>query len=174
MKIRLLILASVLFLIPPVSSAQVDIPKFRNYPVNKVFKGRNARVRLVTETDRMFRTRLRRAAKQKPNFAGRYVVTSWGCGTSCIMGAVVDVKTGKVYWWDFSICCWGNVDEGFRPIEFRKKSNLIIFSGTRNEGDNDYGSHFYKFENGKFMFIKTIERDDGMESMNEPVEGSLN
>ncbi len=146
----------------PSFAQEKKVPQFRNYSVKSVYKGKNASVQ-IGEKERMFRTRLRAAAKEKPNFAGHYVVTSWGCGTTCLMGAIIDVKTGKVYWWDFSLCCWGNVDDGFNPIEIRKNSNLIIFSGTRNEGDGDYGSHFYKFENGKFEFLETVPRTDGMD-----------
>jgi hypothetical protein len=33
----------------------------------------------------------------KTNFAGRYVVISWGCGSQCVLMAIVDAKTGIVY-----------------------------------------------------------------------------
>src|ERR1700737_1549913 len=65
-------------------------------------------------------------------------------GASCLMGAVIDAKTGKVNWWNFSICCWlGDVDDKFQPIEFRLNSKLIVFSGARNEKGGDVGAHFY-------------------------------
>jgi hypothetical protein len=140
--------------------AQTKTPQFKDYPSEKIYKGKNAPVQLKTESERMFRTRLRDAAKQKPNFAGHYVLTAWGCGTTCLQGAIVDVKTGKVSFWDFSLCCWGIEDDNFNPIEFRINSKLIVFSGNRNEKDNDNGAHFYKFENGKFIHIKTIPKKD--------------
>ena len=31
------------------------------------------------------------------NFAGHYCFVYWGCGSDCQHGAIVDVKTGKVY-----------------------------------------------------------------------------
>lgn len=111
---------------------------------------------VLTRDDRMFRTRLKEASKEKPNFAGRYILTAWGCGTTCLMGAVIDAKTGKVYWWGFSICCWSSeVDGNFRPIEFRLNSKLIVFSGARNEKNDDSGAHFYKFENGRFVHLRS-------------------
>lgn len=98
----------------------------------------------------MFRTRLREAAKDKANFAGRYILTAWGCGTTCLMGAVIDAKTGNVHWWNFTVCCWGfDIDDKFRPIEFPLNSRLIVFSGARNEKEGDIGAHFYKLENGR-------------------------
>jgi hypothetical protein len=136
--------------------AQRKMPQFRDYPVTDVYRGKTAPV-VLTRDDRMFRTRLKRAAKEKPNFAGHYILTAWGCGTSCLAGAVIDAKTGKVYWWKFTVCCWGyDTDDQFKPIEFRLNSKLIVFSGARNEKDNDNGAHFYKFENGRFVHRRSI------------------
>ena len=38
-----------------------------------------------------------RAVGQKANFAGHFVVTSFGCGTGCQSTAFIDVNNGKVY-----------------------------------------------------------------------------
>jgi hypothetical protein len=134
---------------------QNKVPRFKDYPAGRIYTGKNAAIKL-TRDDKTFRTRLREAAKEKPNFAGRYILTAWGCGAECLMGAVIDAQTGKVYWWNFSVCCWENFDENFKPIDFRLNSRLIVFSGLRNEKEGDQGAHFYKFENGRFVFIKTV------------------
>ena len=31
------------------------------------------------------------------NFASYYVITTWGCGSGCVTGAMVDTRDGKVY-----------------------------------------------------------------------------
>jgi len=31
-----------------------------------------------------------------PNFAGHYVIVTWGCGSPCLMAAIVDLETGRV------------------------------------------------------------------------------
>ena len=142
------------FLIVDVQS-QSRVPQFKDYPVRETYTGKTAPVVLM-RNDRRWRTVLREASKEKPNFAGRYILTAWGCGTSCLMGAVIDAKTGKVYWWGFSICCWDEVGDNFRPIEFRLDSKLIVFSGVRNEKDHDNGAHFYKFENGRFVHLRSV------------------
>ena len=137
--------------------AQSATPKFRDYPVSEVYTGKTAPL-ILKKSDRTFKTRLHEAAKnERPNFAGRYIMTFWGCGTSCVMGAVIDAKTGSVHWWNFTICCWRNdVDDKFEPIEVRPNSRLIVFSGARNEKDGDAGTHFYKIENGRFIHLKSI------------------
>src|SRR5205807_983842 len=108
---------------------------------------------------RTYRTRLREAAKGKPNFAGHFIVTGWGCGTECLEGAIIDAKTGRVFMLPFTLCCWGPpivVDENFKPMEFRLNSKLIVLSGARNEKEGDFATRFYKFENNQLTLIKSI------------------
>ena len=144
-------------LLSETAAAQRRVPQFKDFPVSDAYIGKNAPL-ILTRADRMFRTRLKEASTEKPNFAGHYILTAWGCGTSCLMGAVIDAKTGKVYWWNFSICCWRHIDDNFQPIEFRLNSKLIVFSGIRNEKEGDEAAHFYKFENGRFIHLRSLPK----------------
>jgi len=74
-----------------------SLPRFENYPAPKTFVGENAPVIIASPRARMFRTVIREWAKDKPNFAGHYIVAKWGCGTGCVRYAVIDARTGKVY-----------------------------------------------------------------------------
>ena len=132
--------------------AQAGVPKFEYFPTDEIYKGATAPL-VLTRNDRAFKTRLQWAAKHlRPNFAGHYILTTWGCGAECLMGGVIDAKTGRVYWWNFTICCWGpGKGDKFNPIEFRPDSRLIIFTGLRNEKDGDDGAHFYLFDDGRFV-----------------------
>ena len=138
--------------------AQDGIPQFKDYPAKPVYRGKNAQL-LLTRDARTFKTRLGEALKEKPNFAGHFIVTTWGCGTGCEVGAIVDARTGKVYWFPFPIGQNYEVDEDFRPVEFRLDSKLIIFSGFRVDTDEAAGERFYKFENGRFKFLKFIKKE---------------
>ena len=142
---------------PRAGLAQSSVPRFKDYPAGEIYKGPTAPL-VLKRDDLTFKSRLRWAAKnQKPNFAGHYLLTTWGCGAECVMGAVIDVKTGKVYWWGFSTCCWGSdTDDKFNPIEFRLDSRLIVFSGLRNEKEGDDGAHFYRFDDGRFVHIRSV------------------
>ncbi len=138
------------------AAAQNRVPQFKDYPMTETYTGKTAPL-VLTGDARMFRTRLRAAAKKQPNFAGQYILTTWGCGSGCLAGAVIDAKTGKVYEFPHTLCCWeADADENFRPLEFRLNSRLIVFSGVRNEADGDNGAHFYKFENGRFTHIRSV------------------
>lgn len=138
---------------------QPRIPQFKDYAATDYYQGKTVSP-IITKDDRTFRTRLREGAKEKPNFAGRYILTAWGCGALCLMGAVIDARTGKIYWLPHSTCCWRVGDDNFNPIEFRINSRLVVFSGLRNESEKDSedDSHFYEFKNGRFIFIKTVKR----------------
>ena len=79
----------------------------------------------------MFRTMIRDAAGQKPNFAGHYILTSWGCGSPCIQTFAIDAVTGRTTWLPFTLCCWPiDVDD---PRSFRSDSRLLILRGQGNE-----------------------------------------
>ena len=68
---------------------------FEKYPA-KIYKGKKAPLKLGEWSS--FRTRLKAAHKDgEINFAGNYIVTTWGCGTSCVSGAMIDKRSGKVY-----------------------------------------------------------------------------
>jgi hypothetical protein len=137
-------------------AAQTRVPQFKDYAVRERFAGRNARPVIRGEA-REFRTRLREASRSKPNFAGHYIIGTWGCGTECLMGGIIDAKTGRVYSIPFSVCCWGfDVDENFKPLEFRLDSKLIVITGARNEEGN--GTYFYKFENNRLTLLRAIEK----------------
>jgi hypothetical protein len=139
--------------------AETSAPQFKDYPVVSGYKGTNAPL-ILTRDDQMYRTRLRGAARNKPNFAGHYILATWGCGAECVMGAVVDANTGKVYWLPGTICCWGfDVSEKFEPIQFRLDSRLVMLSGERNEKEGDNGVHFYDFKGNKFVHVESIMKD---------------
>lgn len=46
---------------------------------------------------RDFRTRIRNGMQQGPNFAGDMAFIVFGCGASCRLAYVADVRTGRVY-----------------------------------------------------------------------------
>lgn len=89
------------FVRPPlervVDSLARTMPRFESHPAREVFRGTPAPVDLESAPGaREFRTVLREGAAAGPNFAGRYTVVVWGCGSPCQRFAVVDAKTGEV------------------------------------------------------------------------------
>ena len=144
--------------VSPAAFGQSRAPQFKHYPVSERYHGPQAVPKLVQGTPAWyFRTRIREAARQMPNFAGHYVLATWGCGAECLSSAIIDVKTGEVYTDAGSVCCWFNPDlpakpADFKPIEFRINSRLVVFTGVLNEeGRNE--PHYFTFERGKLVAV---------------------
>ena len=148
--------AVVFVAIAPCVLAQAP-PRFEEYPAVGAYNGKNAPLVLASKDDRAYRTQLRAAAGRRPNFAGHYVVTTWGCGSGCVMGAVIDANSGRVVWLPHTICCWpADVDDKFEPVAYRLNSRFMVFSGARNEKEGDEGTHYYEFKDGKFVYIRSV------------------
>lgn len=130
-------------------------PTFGEYhePIMKLKAG--AKPKLVSSQDHEFKTRIAEASKQRINFSGHYVLSSFGCGASCIMSFALDKKTGEVAWLPFTICCWDDVKNGAEPISFKKDSRLVVITGSRNEQGK--GVYYYEFKDAHFVLIQEVE-----------------
>lgn len=138
-------MAAALAMNPAVAGAA---PHFGDYAAPG-YTGRTAKPVLADAQSRQYATMLRQAARRKPNFAGRYVLASWGCGASCTMSAAIDAKTGAVVWLPFTVCCW---EPGIaEPLQFKRDSRLLVVHGSRNEQGG--GVHYYQFDGKQFSEI---------------------
>ncbi len=145
--------------------SESEPPKFSDY-LSEPYDGPRASVNLVSDFDKNFRTRIRGTQSQPVNFAGEYVLSTWGCGMSCSMGVAVSSRTGRVVALPGTACCWKG--EGERVI-FKKNSRLLVLAGLINEGGK-YGAHFYELKNDQFVHVKSIvvkEDDSGSASSAE-------
>lgn len=134
-------------------SVSIDAPKFEDYSVN-IYKGPLRSLNLQSHPEaRSYRTRLRNAVKGEVNFAGKYILTTWGCGTSCITGAVIDARSGAVQFLPGTICCWFEAGEDTYPIDYKLDSNLIIFTGLIDE-KQPIAKHYYELRDGQFELLK--------------------
>lgn len=152
------LLVLMLALTPTLAPAQHHPPRFQNYPAAGYYTGPCVALKLRPGTNAWyFRTRIREAAKGRPNFAGHYVLATWGCGAECLSSVVIDVQTGVVYFNNATTCCWfsrhaPNVAADFEPIDFRLTSRLVIFTGLLNEEGRN-GPHYFKFEHDRLIAL---------------------
>jgi len=84
------------------------------------------------------------------NFAGYYIIATWGCGTSCISGAMIDVRDGKVY--DLPS---GEMDGIGNSYSSDKSSSLLITGLYWQETIEDYWN--WNESKKEFEHIKTVE-----------------
>jgi hypothetical protein len=136
------------------------VPRFADHPETKLSKELVKSPLVPAEWDEDPKLRLLDTvgSHSRANFAGRYFVAVWGCGTACVSGAVIEPRTGKMHPLP-SVSGWNDVHKNFRGINFRHNSRLIVLSGERDDKEGDMGEHFYVFENGKVKFLKTIKTD---------------
>ena len=146
------------------ASQQGAVPRYEDFPVAKIFKGKPARPVLSSPEARTFRTRLKEGAAKGPNFAGHYTIVGWGCGSSCQQLAVVDAQTGRVY---FSKTLPNAVyamlpDTGEEPgLKYRLNSKLLVLVGWPGEGDQPddlAGIFYYKWENNEFKLVHAVKK----------------
>jgi hypothetical protein len=137
-----------------------EAPKFADYPSPPVYHGRNAAPVLRSWEARMYRTRIREGARERPNFDGHYIVVGWGCGTQCWNGAVVDAITGKVV---VLPVVAASLQQDAELIEYRIDSRLMVLNGMSTREEESSGSsasHYFEF-NGKILKpVKTIPRPE--------------
>nr|WP_297785153.1 hypothetical protein [uncultured Allomuricauda sp.] len=89
---------------------------FEDYSV-EVYEGELAEPDFSTNPDaENFVTRIKEGCAKGINFAGHYTLVSWGCGSPCQTGVIVDRITGEIY--DGPVTSLGS--------EFKKDSKLLI------------------------------------------------
>lgn len=162
---RFAFLFILVFLASTAVIAQGKPPRFSDYSA----RIEAAKARSINFTQdpqaRMFRTRLGEALRQGVNFAGRYIIATWGCGTGCISGAIIDGRTGKVHWPE-EIYAFGvgytNAEFPDKPLEFYKDSRLLIIRGIpgmdeskdENASEKPSGDYYYEWKNGRLVLVR--------------------
>jgi len=135
------------------------LPKFKDFPVKTIFKGKPARPRLSGEFKRYFGHHYTSAAEEGVKVAGHYTMVTRTCGSSCQIVDILDLKSGTTVKFDFSsISGWRDYHDAFEPIAMKPDSRLIVFAGARNE-KAPVGYHYYVLEKGRLKFLRTVETD---------------
>lgn len=129
-------------------SSQSEVVMFARYPATDVFRGTPAMPDLRDPDVRMYRTRLRDAARQGVNFAGHYAMATWGCGAGCTVLAAIDLHNGKVSYFPGAISCGQEKNCG---VQFRKNSRAVHVVGYLNEEDS--ADRWYVWTGQQFKLV---------------------
>src|ERR1017187_5236638 len=114
-RVRMALLSLTGIVLAADAQSPTKLPPVEDYPASRNWSGENAPLNLVLPSERVFKTRLAKAASEKANFADHFRFTSWGCGSNCAAGAFVDLETGRVIQppltagtagWDRWMFCW--------------------------------------------------------------------
>ena len=115
---------------------------------------------------RTFKTLLSQGLRKGANFAGHYVVVGWGCGTGCISGAIVDARTGNVFWPEqFNALSVSFIGDDYveKPVEYRTNSRLLVIRGIPGQAKDDApekppGDYYYEWRNNRLRQVAFISR----------------
>lgn len=161
MRIKFFLSTLVFFFFAMQTAAYALIsPKFEDYAV-KVKTTSKFQIDLQSHPDaRQYRTRLTEAAKEKVNFAGHYILTSWGCGSNCLTIAIIDSVTGKVHFPKqlntLTVGIAPLIED--EPLEFQKNSTLLVVKGAPGsenaDSQNQTGVYYYLWESGALKLLK--------------------
>ena len=126
---------------------------FDKYPA-AVFHGRPAAPHLETARARQFRTAIFKGAKAGANFAGRFALVSWGCGSSCGSYVIVDSHSGKVREPSELL----NVELGHGGPAYRVDSSLLVLANCPEPkvyGEKGCERKFYNWDGQRLVLVKT-------------------
>jgi len=146
--------------------ADSKAPTFANYSARTSQDGPRAKLDLASNPiAKTYRTVLRLAMAEGPNFAGRYKVGIWGCGTSCAMFAVINLDTGRVITTKEFASVLGTylMTDDFMPgtksdswgFRFKRNSNLLVVIGDPDEDESRTGAYYFVLRDERLTLIHT-------------------
>ena len=129
------------------AASRFDPPRFEDYPAALAFSGTPAAPDVATNhSAHLYRSQLRSQAKGGPDFAGRFTIAGWGCGSSCLQFALIDAKTGAVsfpsgfeYVSGVHVGSESDQSRRFWGLQYHRDSRLLVVIGTLNEDESTEG-----------------------------------
>jgi len=165
MRIKFVLLIALLTAFSSIGFAQSTTPTFKQYAA-RVEKTKSVRVNLKSHKHaNSYRTNLRNAAKEGVNFAGHYILTTWGCGTNCSQSAIIDARNGRVFFPDeiagtiFGFC---ELADDIQPLAYQADSRLLVLSGFKggdfDKKDGRCGIYYLEWTGGNFKQVQFVEK----------------
>ncbi len=144
------------------SGSNNPAPRFSDFPSERLFTGKPAVPVLTTELQRLFKTQIRLGMAKSANFAGRFRIIDWGCGSDCLNFVIADLKTGKVY--DPPFKSLGLLDfsqpEGSRTrkgLDYKPDSRLLVADGCPDE---QCGTYYFVWNGEKLKQVDSAPGKD--------------
>lgn len=134
-------------------------PKFINHKtkIQNIFN-QNVSLNLNDKRNRQFKSVLSGFLTESPNFSGKYVLATWGCGSSCQRHAIVNKLNGDVFWpkeIESSVTLFTCEKE---PLEFKPSSNLLVVN--KPSFDGNVVQSFYVWKRNRLLLISRLEIEE--------------
>jgi hypothetical protein len=159
-----LVLATAVLLATPACSFAAN-PSPDQYKVDQVFTGK-AKMPQFKGRDkayRQFRTQIRDGLADGADFAGHYTIIQFGCGAGCVMGFIVDDRTGRVY-----DAPRGGEANMYLTLQYQKDSRLMAAQWADDK--NSCNLEFLEWDEGKSKVLssrKVGTTDDCFKDIND-------
>lgn len=146
-----------------------DAPRFEDFPA-ELYTGKNAKLNAESDpATRAFRTRIKEWSKEKPNFAGHFILATWGCGSDCIQLTIIDAVTGRVFHpaqassnvaanVDQALLEGGDFGHNFGALKFSADSKLLVLIGMPNEDASRRGISYYVWNGARLSLIRFVHK----------------
>ena len=138
--------------------------KLEDFAVPVSSTSKVAQPRIDSSEARRYRTVIRQGAADGPNFAGHFAVVAWGCGSSCSERAIVDTRSGRVYFdhrlrdLDTTQADSINDKDDQFPAYFNLSSRLLVIGGAPNEDESRDGVAFYEWTGSQLKLLRFVPR----------------
>jgi len=153
------------------------LPSHHDYPAESVYAGPLTAPRLSGATEKRFEREMVDGVvrgfgifsggveRPGPNFAGSMIVIQWPCGVPCMRMAMIDARTGEVYYPPISIAGAGGKSfdlpllsfkdsVAMNPeLEFLTDSNLMVIKATLGQGPRAY---CYAWQDRRWALVRTV------------------
>src|SRR5262249_31492183 len=111
---------------------------------------------------RTYRTALRQEVKEQPDFAGHYTLVQIGCGAGCVIVAIVEARSGRVFFpgalRQIHSAGWGHEPRG---AEYRLSSRLLVVHGQVNSEEAPNGLSYFEWTGRQLKLLRFEARDPG-------------
>jgi len=105
-------------------------PAYKAYAVAVDRQGKRPALQRDGKFSNQFRSRLSEALRDDPiNFAGHYVVTTFGCGSGCMHGGIIDTRTGQAHEWPWPVYV-RDIGDWDSPFRHEAGSRLLAVRGV--------------------------------------------
>ena len=147
----------------PVPIGKPTSIRFADYPSRPVAPQRSEEAVIGKEAaddEKTFPQAIKLAASTGPDFAGRYAIVEWSCGSWCTNSVIADVLNGKMYDTPFAGVVGCRAVTGDLPtIQRRANSALLIVRGSlemsfdHSLSEGPCGTFYFRWQSSRLRLI---------------------
>ena len=146
-------------------------PRFEDHPVTSTFSGKAASLQMPSSIEPRDADAIREAYSKAPhpNFAGNFIILDWPCGTLCSAMALIDAKTGDVFFrptkytgikttrsfYLLNLTYPGKVSQN-PELQFRPDSSLLVIKSNDSEVLKRPYTFYYLWQGNRWTLLREV------------------